>query len=99
MLGDVIVSEQALTNVISKLRKILHKNCPDILTITTVSKSGYLLEVVGSVQKESNINDCDVTAPIVKEQTINSGTAIPFESNRAKASWLSSHKITVLLIF
>lgn len=98
--GDVIVSEQALTNVISKLRKILHKNCPDILTITTVSKSGYLLEVVGSVQKEGDINDCDVTASIVKEQTINSGTAaIPFESNRAKANWLSSNKITVLLIF
>ena len=48
--GDTIVSEQALTNVISKLRKVLANHALDMITITTVSKSGYLLEV-----KEENL--------------------------------------------
>ncbi|EAR56435.1 hypothetical protein SKA34_19850 [Photobacterium sp. SKA34] len=43
--GDTIVSEQALTNVISKLRKVFAKHALEMITITTVSKSGYLLEV------------------------------------------------------
>ncbi|GAD28943.1 winged helix-turn-helix domain-containing protein [Photobacterium leiognathi] len=43
--GEAIVSEQALTNVISKLRKVLVKHALTVITITTVSKSGYLLEV------------------------------------------------------
>ena len=45
MLGDVIVSEQALTNVVSKLRKTLAKVACDCASIRTVSKTGYSLEV------------------------------------------------------
>ncbi len=43
--GDVIVSEQALTNVVSKLRKTLAKVTCDCASIRTVSKTGYSLEV------------------------------------------------------
>ncbi|KPA54216.1 transcriptional regulator [Photobacterium leiognathi subsp. mandapamensis] len=43
--GEAIVSEQALTNVISKLRKVLAKHALEAITIITVSKSGYLLDV------------------------------------------------------
>ncbi len=43
--GDVIVSEQALTNVISKLRKTLNRATCGCATIRTVSKMGYSLEI------------------------------------------------------
>ena len=43
--GDVIVSEQALTNVVSKLRKTLAKVTCDCASIRTVSKTGYSLDV------------------------------------------------------
>ncbi|OBT26413.1 hypothetical protein A9266_07400 [Vibrio tasmaniensis] len=46
--GDVIVSEQALTNVISKLRKTLNRVTCGCATIRTVSKTGYSLEIEGS---------------------------------------------------
>ncbi|RZP61087.1 winged helix-turn-helix domain-containing protein [Vibrio vulnificus] len=41
--GEVIVTEQSLTNVISKLRKVLNTVCPECLSIKTISKSGYSL--------------------------------------------------------
>ncbi|SMY36033.1 winged helix-turn-helix domain-containing protein [Photobacterium andalusiense] len=100
--GDVIVSEQALTNVISKLRKILYKNCPDVFTITTVSKSGYLLEVIegiGGIQKSVDNSDTDAIDLIDKEQMSNRRpTVISFDSKLSKVSWLASHKITLLLL-
>ena len=43
--GNVIVSEQALTNVISKIRKTLSRVTCGCATIRTVSKSGYSLEI------------------------------------------------------
>ncbi|MEZ8388050.1 transcriptional regulator [Vibrio splendidus] len=43
--GDVIVSEQALTNVISKIRKTLSRVTCGCATIRTVSKTGYSLEI------------------------------------------------------
>lgn len=59
--GDTIVSEQALTNVISKLRKVLAKHALEMITITTVSKSGYLLEVKKeSFSYEYQQENCDI---------------------------------------
>ncbi|MDL5025857.1 winged helix-turn-helix domain-containing protein [Vibrio sp. TMPB1044] len=43
--GNVIVSEQALTNVISKIRKTLSRVTCGCATIRTVSKTGYSLEI------------------------------------------------------
>ncbi|WP_242446224.1 winged helix-turn-helix domain-containing protein [Photobacterium angustum] len=69
--GDTIVSEQALTNVISKLRKVLAKHALEMITITTVSKSGYLLEV-----KEENFSSkyqqesCDSILEHVSEDVV-----------------------------
>ncbi|ULN65279.1 winged helix-turn-helix domain-containing protein [Vibrio gigantis] len=48
--GDVIVSEQALTNVISKIRKTLSRVTCGCATIRTVSKTGYLLEINESIK-------------------------------------------------
>lgn len=101
--GDVIVSEQALTNVISKLRKILHKNCPDVFTITTVSKSGYLLDVIEDIediQKGGNNSAADAIELIDQEQMINSSsTAISLERKLSKVIWFTSYKTTLLLLF
>ncbi|MDK9739842.1 winged helix-turn-helix domain-containing protein [Vibrio sp. D404a] len=55
--GDVIVSEQALTNVVSKLRKTLAKVTCDCATIRTVSKTGYLLEVSSLKPNELDKSD------------------------------------------
>ncbi|MDH6019566.1 winged helix-turn-helix domain-containing protein [Vibrio splendidus] len=43
--GNVIVSEQALTNVISKIRKTLSRVTCGCAKIRTVSKTGYSLEI------------------------------------------------------
>ncbi|WP_061018975.1 winged helix-turn-helix domain-containing protein [Vibrio splendidus] len=48
--GNVIVSEQALTNVISKIRKTLSRVTCGCATIRTVSKTGYLLEIDESIK-------------------------------------------------
>lgn len=55
--GDVIVSEQALTNVVSKLRKTLAKVTCDCATIRTVSKTGYLLDVSSLKSTELDKSD------------------------------------------
>lgn len=46
----MIVSEQALTNVISKIRKTLSRVTCGCATIRTVSKTGYLLEIDESIK-------------------------------------------------
>lgn len=48
--GNVIVSEQALTNVISKIRKTLSRVTCGCATIRTVSKTGYLFEIDESIK-------------------------------------------------
>ncbi|MDD1827026.1 winged helix-turn-helix domain-containing protein [Photobacterium sp. ZSDE20] len=48
--GNVIVSEQALTNVISKIRKTLSRVTCGCATIRTVSKTGYSLEINESIK-------------------------------------------------
>lgn len=52
--GNVIVSEQALTNVISKIRKTLSRVTCGCATIRTVSKTGYSLEIDESKKTSSN---------------------------------------------
>ncbi|MEZ9471501.1 transcriptional regulator [Vibrio lentus] len=52
--GNVIVSEQALTNVISKIRKTLSRVTCGCATIRTVSKTGYSLEINESKRTSSN---------------------------------------------
>ncbi|MFA0036824.1 winged helix-turn-helix domain-containing protein [Vibrio sp. 10N.261.52.A1] len=51
--GNVIVSEQALTNVISKIRKTLSRVTCGCATIRTVSKTGYSLEIDESKKTSS----------------------------------------------
>ncbi|MEZ8042309.1 transcriptional regulator [Vibrio sp. 1F263] len=71
--GDVIVSEQALTNVISKLRKTLNRVTCGCATIRTVSKMGYSLEIEESSQPQNTEPKATVPeADIVSEspQTI-----------------------------
>ena len=53
--GNVIVSEQALTNVISKIRKTLSRVTCGCATIRTVSKTGYSLEIDES--KKTSLNN------------------------------------------
>nr|WP_275665878.1 MULTISPECIES: winged helix-turn-helix domain-containing protein [unclassified Vibrio] len=52
--GNVIVSEQALTNVISKIRKTLSRVTCGCATIRTVSKTGYSLEIDESKKTSSS---------------------------------------------
>ena len=50
--GETIVTEQSLTNIISKLRKILKSVCGDLITISTVIKEGYILEILPETKIE-----------------------------------------------
>ncbi|OEF85937.1 transcriptional regulator [Vibrio splendidus] len=67
--GNVIVSEQALTNVISKIRKTLSRVTCGCATIRTVSKTGYSLEINESIKPSK--------AEVVSSSVITEG----FESN------------------
>ncbi|PSV37961.1 transcriptional regulator [Photobacterium sp. GB-27] len=73
--GDTIVSEQALTNVISKLRKVLANHALEMITITTVSKSGYLLEIKEkSFITQCHQESCDITPePVSGDDAIEKG--------------------------
>lgn len=93
--GDVIVSEQALTNVISKLRKMLYKNCPGILTITTVSKSGYLLELHDELQVLINDTNCLV---VNEKQNIINDNTIVLSGDTQRKIFFKKWKITIVLI-
>lgn len=68
--GNVIVSEQALTNVISKLRKTLNRVTCGCATIRTVSKTGYSLEIDESI-KSATI-DASFSKVRAKEFEVNS---------------------------
>ncbi|WP_060982803.1 winged helix-turn-helix domain-containing protein [Vibrio splendidus] len=65
--GNVIVSEQALTNVISKIRKTLSRVTCGCATIRTVSKTGYSLEIDESIKpSKTEIVPSQVTAKASK---------------------------------
>jgi DNA-binding winged helix-turn-helix (wHTH) protein len=68
--GNVIVSEQALTNVISKLRKTLNRVTCGCATIRTVSKTGYSLEIDDSIK--SNIAEVISSQTELKELELSS---------------------------
>ncbi|MFV8459719.1 winged helix-turn-helix domain-containing protein [Vibrio campbellii] len=79
--GNVIVSEQALTNVISKIRKTLSRVTCGCATIRTVSKTGYSLEIDESKKTSSSTQaDLDeaqsasvaaiVAKPAIQEESI-----------------------------
>lgn len=59
--GNVIVSEQALTNVISKIRKTLSRVTCGCATIRTVSKTGYSLEIDESIKPSQTEISTDVS--------------------------------------
>lgn len=72
--GDVIVSEQALTNVVSKLRKTLAKVTCDCASIRTVSKTGYSLEVSSPTAIETqHASEMIVESHSEQETEISSG--------------------------
>lgn len=70
--GNVIVSEQALTNVISKIRKTLSRVTCGCATIRTVSKTGYSLEIDESKKTSLNnqaVPQAELIAPADKSST------------------------------
>ena len=68
--GNVIVSEQALTNVISKIRKTLSRVTCGCATIRTVSKTGYSLEIDESIKpSKTEILPSQVTAKASKSNS------------------------------
>ena len=95
--GNVIVSEQALTNVISKIRKTLSRVTCGCATIRTVSKTGYSLEIDESKKTSLNnqaVPQAELIAPADKSSTTsqepvkNSSTIISdsITSNQAHGS-------------
>ena len=76
--GNVIVSEQALTNVISKIRKTLSRVTCGCATIRTVSKTGYSLEIDES--KKTSLNNQAVPQADVGEAQSASAAAIATKS-------------------
>nr|WP_282449863.1 winged helix-turn-helix domain-containing protein [Vibrio sp. 1CM23M] len=68
--GNVIVSEQALTNVISKIRKTLSRVTCGCATIRTVSKTGYSLEIDESIKPSKNETSTDVNAATVTDSEL-----------------------------
>jgi len=76
--GNVIVSEQALTNVISKIRKTLSRVTCGCATIRTVSKTGYSLEIDES--KKISLNNQAVPQADVGEAQSASAAVIATKS-------------------
>ncbi|MCK8086537.1 winged helix-turn-helix domain-containing protein [Vibrio sp. 1CM8B] len=88
--GNVIVSEQALTNVISKIRKTLSRVTCGCATIRTVSKTGYSLEIDESIKpSKTEIVPSQVTDKVSKtnslpvEQEVLAATEISTDVNTA----------------
>ncbi|PSW81516.1 hypothetical protein CTN03_05590 [Photobacterium angustum] len=67
--GDTIVTEQSLTNIISKLRKILKSVCGNLITISTVIKEGYILEILPETKIEDVSDEVIVTEQCVEPAT------------------------------
>ncbi|CDT49199.1 hypothetical protein VCR4J2_570178 [Vibrio coralliirubri] len=72
--GNVIVSEQALTNVISKIRKTLSRVTCGCATIRTVSKTGYSLEIDESIKPSKT-----ETVPSQVTEKVSKTNSLPVE--------------------
>ena len=67
--GDTIVTKQSLTNIISKLRKILKSVCGNLITISTVNKEGYILEILPETKIEDVSDEVIVTEQCAEPAT------------------------------
>ncbi|MFA0406759.1 transcriptional regulator, partial [Vibrio splendidus] len=83
--GNVIVSEQALTNVISKIRKTLSRVTCGCATIRTVSKTGYSLEI-------DELNRSTVTEEVPSQATekVSKTNSSPVEQEVLAATEIST---------
>ncbi|WP_086970330.1 winged helix-turn-helix domain-containing protein [Vibrio coralliirubri] len=89
--GNVIVSEQALTNVISKIRKTLSRVTCGCATIRTVSKTGYSLEIDESIKPSKNETSTDVNAATVTDSELKTSSyqeqnSAELESSNSKSN-------------
>ncbi len=83
--GNVIVSEQALTNVISKIRKTLSRVTCGCATIRTVSKTGYLLEIDESIKPNKT-----ETVPFQVTEKVSKSNSSPVEREVLAATEIST---------
>lgn len=84
--GNVIVSEQALTNVISKIRKTLSRVTCGCATIRTVSKTGYSLEIDESIKPSKNETSTDVNAATVTDSELKTSSYQEQNSDELESS-------------
>ncbi|MBE8575312.1 winged helix-turn-helix domain-containing protein [Vibrio sp. OPT18] len=83
--GNVIVSEQALTNVISKIRKTLSRVTCGCATIRTVSKTGYSLEIDESIKPSKT-----ETVPSQVTEKVSKTNSLPVEQEVLAATEIST---------
>ena len=89
--GNVIVSEQALTNVISKIRKTLSRVTCGCATIRTVSKTGYSLEINESIKpSEAEV----VSSPVTTEGFESNPSSVAQEALVATETSTDANKTT-----
>ncbi|MGR4998289.1 winged helix-turn-helix domain-containing protein [Vibrio celticus] len=84
--GNVIVSEQALTNVISKIRKTLSRVTCGCATIRTVSKTGYSLEIDESIKPSKT-----ETVPSQVTEKVSKSNSSPAEQEVLAATETSTY--------
>ncbi|WP_373950564.1 transcriptional regulator [Vibrio pomeroyi] len=89
--GNVIVSEQALTNVISKIRKTLSRVTCGCATIRTVSKTGYSLEINESVKPSKTEV---VSSPVTTEARESNSSSVAQETLVATETSADDKKTT-----
>ncbi len=88
--GNVIVSEQALTNVISKIRKTLSRVTCGCATIRTVSKTGYSLEIDESIKPSKT-----ETVPSQVTEKVSKTNSLPVEQEVLAETEISTDVNTV----
>ncbi|CDU05422.1 hypothetical protein VCR14J2_390244 [Vibrio coralliirubri] len=88
--GNVIVSEQALTNVISKIRKTLSRVTCGCATIRTVSKTGYSLEIDESIKRSKT-----ETVPSQVTDKVSKSNSSPVETEVLAETEISTDVNTV----
>ncbi len=88
--GNVIVSEQALTNVISKIRKTLSRVTCGCATIRTVSKTGYSLEIDESIKPSKT-----ETVPSQVTDKVSKTNSLPVEQEVLAETEISTDVNTV----
>ncbi|MEZ8033668.1 MULTISPECIES: winged helix-turn-helix domain-containing protein [Vibrio] len=102
--GNVIVSEQALTNVISKIRKTLSRVTCGCATIRTVSKTGYLLEIDESIKpSKTEIVPSQMTAKASKlnsspvDQEVLAATELEPSDSKSNAHLIKAGYLVALI--